>query len=168
MTHRTRRTPDEIVARIEEVGPQDIFGHQVNDLVEFLPYDRAIRFLKEGITSEDWGARRQETPAELVRDYLPFAWEKANECRGLSAGRSLEHMKAWLWLDGLDKVLPRLSNYDCYGKGQLVLISEIYGYDWYSVDNGVWTNHEGHVGLSNLMIHERVREMRALAQELKS
>jgi len=74
---------------------------------------------------------------------MPFAWEKANGCRGISASRSLRHMVAWLWLDGQDEFLEKwndLRDYEYYGKPQLIAICELYGIDWKKFDDGVRTN----------------------------
>ena len=33
-----------------------------------------------------------------IKEYLPFTWEKANNCRGLSAMRSMQHFRNWFYM----------------------------------------------------------------------
>lgn len=67
--------------------------------------------------------------------YMPFAWDKANNGRGFSASRSMSHYQAWIWLAGDD--IGDLSEYDSYGKDNLVKICKHYGWDHSQWDNGV-------------------------------
>lgn len=75
-------------------------------------------------------------------EYMPFAWEKANNCRGLSAGRSLAHYTAWLWLDGDNEIWPTLEDYEYYGKDKLVEICNYLGIDSKQWDDGIRKNSE--------------------------
>ena len=139
------RTQEQIVARIKSIADDDFFGWQTNDLMVFLDYDNAKEFLKDEITADKWAevTADRKTPAQQIIDYLPFAWDKANNCRGISAGRSIEHMQAWVWLDSKDDLLAKIEgDYEYYGKAHLVAISEQYGVDWRSLDNGEWVNNE--------------------------
>ena len=136
------RTQEEIVKRIHERRGGDLLGFEVNIYLHYLDYEHAKPFLKKGVESKDW-EQEKETPAEKIKGYMDFAWDKANNCRGISAGRSLQHMVAWLWLDGQDKFLKEwndLRNYEYYGKPQLIAICELYGIDWKQYDDGVRTN----------------------------
>lgn len=137
----TQRTQQEILDRIEEIREDDFFGFQTGDLICFLTFDNAKKRLNEGVTSEEWA--QKINPANCIKDYMPFAWDKANNCRGLSAGRSIEHMKAWLWLDGKDALVGQMDDlYQYYGKPCLRAICEEYGIDWKSLDNNEWVNSE--------------------------
>jgi len=142
------RTQDEIVARIRTRKEHDFFGFEVSEYVDYLDYVHAKEFLKEGTTQEQWEKIRSETktPEETIKDYMPFAWDKANNCRGISAGRSIMHMIAWLWLDGKD--WSEIEGYEYYGKPQLVRICEEYGIDWRALDDDHWTNEEGANGIT--------------------
>lgn len=136
------RSTEEIVARIEVVRT-GWFEFQSGDLIPWLPFEHAKAYLKEGVSSDEWEAQRNSgDPLEDVREYLPFAWDKANNCRGLSAGRSVDHMKAWLFLAGfdLDDELDRI--YERYGKPCLVVASVIVGFPWRDHDDGDWVNEE--------------------------
>lgn len=144
------RTQQEILDRINIAKERDWLGTEISDLVMFLDYENAKLFLKDGITSEEWEATISKVPfpSDQIKSYLPFAWDKANNCRGISAGRSLSHMMAWLWLDGNDDLAKECEDYDMYGKRQLVKISEAYGVDWRQLDNDRWSNNESGDGMT--------------------
>lgn len=138
------RTDDEIRSRIAELEHRDFFGFVRSDLIDYLPYADAKPFLKEGVTEADWTPRPRDDDAIIgqIREYMPFAWEKANDCRGLSASRSMNHMQAWLWMLGHDEAAAALDDYELYGKPQLRAICERFDIDWRALDDGRWTNHE--------------------------
>lgn len=140
------RTQEQIVTHIKQVMQDDFFGWQTNDLLVYLTYENAKEFLNNDIDADKWAEVRGEQPLNpeaSLRDYMPFAWDKANNCRGISAGRSIEHMKAWLWLDGQDSLLAIVEgDYEYYGKPHLVAICEHYGIDWRALDNNEWVNNE--------------------------
>ena len=96
------KTDKEILERIKEVAQADFFGAQRGDLVRFLSYENAKEFLTPETTEEDWSKCKllatKENVVKEILDYIPFAFDKANNCRGLSASRSMDHMKGWLWL----------------------------------------------------------------------
>ncbi len=143
------RTQDEIVARIKDRKEHDFLGFEVSEYIDYLNYAYAKEFLKDDTTEERWEEVRKgtKTPAEAIKDYMSFAWDKANNCRGISAGRSLCHMIAWLWLDGKDWA-KKLEDYEYYGKPQLVRICKEYDIDWRALDDGRWTNEEGGKGIT--------------------
>ena len=139
------RTYKEILNRIEKVGTHDILGVQVNDLAVYLDYKHAKALLKDGVTKEEWDKDKKPFTREAViaeiADYMPFAWEKANDCRGISASRSILHMDGWTWLlnDGLFEK-QRSIPYEHYGKEKLICICEALGLDWKQWDDGIRTN----------------------------
>lgn len=136
------RTDAEILARIESVKESDWMGTQTNDLVHALSFEAAKPLLNDSVKPEDW-AEKRPVPSEEIAAYMPFAWGKANGCRGLSAGRSIDHMRAWLWLDGKDVLCSRMDSlYDFYGKPCLVLICAEYKIDWRGLDDGAWRASE--------------------------
>lgn len=141
------KTVDEILAEITRVEAEDFFGFIRGDLIQALPFEAAQPFLKEGMTADQWV--QCTDPAGEIRNYMPFAWDKANGCRGLSAGRSVNHMQAWLWLDGKDELAKRLEDvYEFYGKPCLVLVCKAYDIDWRALDDGIWRNDEDSDGMS--------------------
>lgn len=129
------RTAAEIIARIKEVSDRDFFGFETGDLVVCLNYEDAKPFLKEG--NEDWTATPHDRESIIARmkEYMPFAWDKAQNQRGLSAGRSMCHFMAWTWLAGDD--LGDLLTYDDYGIPHLKKICDHYGWD-YKAEGWMW------------------------------
>ena len=72
---------------------------------------------------------------KAMRDYVSFAWEKANDKRGISANRSIDHFKGWLWLLGDEEGIEYLkANYAPYGKPGLAYVCKKYGFK--NEDNG--------------------------------
>lgn len=146
------RTPDEIVARIKALNSEDLFGVERSRLLEALPYEHAKQFLRDDAphTAETWEAERvkdRKAVIAQIRGYLTFAWGKANECRGLSAQRSMSHFKGLLWLLGdqeeLREWIGSPDTYAFYGKPALVKLSELVGFNWLEADNDEWRNAEG-------------------------
>jgi len=136
------RTQNEIVSKIKEIKVGDFFGFKTQDLVGYLDFEHAKEFLKEGVKAEQW-TLATKSPAEQIAEYMPFAWDKANNCRGLSAGRSVNHMEAWTWLDGKDDLSDGLEDiYEYYGKPCLVAVCNEYGIDWRALDDNRWRNDE--------------------------
>lgn len=137
-------TQDEIVARFHERKEGDPFGFEVGEYVNCLDYVHAKPFIKDTVTESEWqGARTEHSTRSILKvmeDYQPFAWEKANECRGLSANRSILHYIAWIWLLGdmafLKEIEGMYLNYHFYGKPILERIAERYEWDWKQFDNG--------------------------------
>lgn len=138
---KLKRTQTEIVKRIKERKDQDFFGFEINDYLAYLNFKHAKQFLGENAKEREWGPETLG-PEERIRDYMAFAWDKANHKRGLSAGRSISHMIAWLWLDGQDEFLSanNLDDYEFYGKPHLIAICELYGIDHTEYDDGVREN----------------------------
>lgn len=136
------RTPEEIVARVKERQPFDPFCFEIGELLAVLPVEQARPWLKEGVTVDQWKPQPRDRESVLARmlDYMPFAWDKANHCRGLSVYRSMSQFTSWVWLAGDD--FGNLLNYEYYGKPHLVAICEHYGWDHGQWDNGVRVNSE--------------------------
>lgn len=127
------RTDEEIVAHVKKVSEGfDLFS-TVADLIVYLPYKHAKQFLKEGVTEEDWEESYRPLTREAVIkeiiNYMDFAIGKAEGHRGISADRSIEHYKRWVWLLGDDDLLEFLEdsdNYENYGAPMLKKICETY------------------------------------------
>lgn len=132
----TPRTAEEIIARIHELEKEgDFFGHQRGDLLDFLTFDDAKQFLRSEKHEElraQWASSEplEEVVKKKMQEYMSFAWEKANNERGLSAGRSIEHMQAWLWLlrDPMSEEIPNME-FAPYGKPILRAICNKFGWD---------------------------------------
>jgi len=140
-----KRTQDEIVERINKIREMDFFGFQATDLISFLDYQSALPFLKDGTKQEEWQTETK-SPARLIEEYMPFALDKAEDHRGLSAERSINHMTAWLWLDGNDDLVSfaeNEKNYLNYGVPILRKICESYGIPFPMDDSALVGMSEG-------------------------
>lgn len=149
------RSQDEIIARIKTRQEHDFFGFEIGDYMTRLTVDNFKPFAKDGADLSDWVQSPGDREAVLKElcEYATFAWHKANNCRGLSASRSLSHFIAWSWLAGDDAVSQAIidameDRYECYGKPILARICEHYGIDWKALDNGDWVNGEDGPSLS--------------------
>ena len=145
------KTQEQIVERIKEIEENDFFGYETNDLITYLDFEHAKQFIKEEKQAEleqTWKDDKPKDPAEEIKEYMSFAWDKANNCRGLSADRSISHMSAWLWLDGKEELAEEIRDYQYYGKPQLVKICQEYGIDWKQYDNDSWKNEEFDDGIT--------------------
>lgn len=142
------RTQEEIVARIEGCRESDMFGFEWPIYLEYLHYGNAKPYIKEEIKETEWAVNYPKDQIKCkaeAEEYMEFAWEKANECRGISANRSMAHYKAWIWLlgeDWLDKTLEE--GYDFYGKDILVKICDFLKLDSKKWDNGRRARDEYH------------------------
>ena len=127
----TIRTPEEIVARIEEVKGDDFLGFRRQVLVMALPYDVAAEsnLVREGVTKEQWDestVHGEEATTKEALEYLEFAFGKADDHRGISANRSVEKMGEYAWLLCRDDVVTAMENaeYAQYGVPVLVQFAE--------------------------------------------
>lgn len=132
------RRAEEIIKKIEEGGfDTDLFGFATGDLLAALSLEQAKPFLKdEYFTRPDpegeWKAKMTDTEEKVLREmanYLPFAQEKINDQRGLSADRSCQHFIAWAWLidDEFSQQLQDLYNYSYEPYGQSI-VDAVYDY----------------------------------------
>lgn len=137
------KTESEILARIEARKEGDMFGFEWPYYLSSLSFEAAKPYLNPEATGDDWKVKTlDEIRAEAI-DYMPFAWEKANNCRGLSAARSISHFQAWLWLLGADHAwVDGLGRYRHYGKDKLVEICNYLGLDSKQWDDGIRINSE--------------------------
>ena len=138
------RTQEEIVARIEAREADDILGFEVLEYVDYLDFEHARPYLKDEVTEDEWeGPRSLAEVEDVMKDYMEFAWGKANNCRGISASRSISHYVAWLWLDGQAEMADTLQDdYEFYGKPQLEQICAYLGIDHKQWDDGRRSNVE--------------------------
>jgi len=119
---REIRTVDEIAARVQSPLRDDVFQFERQVQMQHLPWEHAKPFLKPNVTETMWSGVYAPLTEELVldamKDYLPFAWEKALNHRGLSASRSVQKFRAWLWLLGdeeMEAFARDDANYAQYG-----------------------------------------------------
>ena len=141
------RTETEIIARINDRIEDDILGFECSEYLPYLSFENAKPFLRSGIQSSDWKQLEltEHGIKKTMLDYMPFAWEKANDRRGISSNRSLSHYVAWLWLSGDDEFSSKIERrmvggYSFYGKPILESICEYFGWNWSQWDDGIRTD----------------------------
>lgn len=146
------RSDGECVQWLEERGNDRFFDFAAPDIIGTLSWDAAKEFFKEEFIAQvESGVEKYEPRSRLRKDvlkelheYVPFAWRKANDCRGISAGRSIDHFIAWTWLAG-DTELSRLLDtvpYTHYGKPHLRQLCRYYGIDFGDLDDGYYCTSE--------------------------
>jgi hypothetical protein len=107
------RTHEEIKARFEYMKTIDLLNWATDDLRVYLPEEFAAGYASEALPSPT-----TEEMLEKIRKYLPFAFDKAANHRGLSAERSVHHLANWAWLAGRDDLCAFALdevNYPYYG-----------------------------------------------------
>ena len=141
------RTQDEIVKRIEARRQADPLCFEIDEYIVRLDFAHAQPLIKDGVTEQEWNRETDSlnAPVERMHSYMEFAWNKANNCRGISANRSILHYIAWLWLAEEDELLMQVEdefngNYHFYGKPILEIICEHFSWDWSQWDDGIRTN----------------------------
>lgn len=124
------RSQDAIVAELERIRDEDVFGFKSSVLINYLEYERVKPYLRTVPTKDKWYQYPldREFTLGLMRDYMPFAWKKANDGRGLSAGRSLAYFSAYIWILGDESIFGDLETYSDYGKAHLQRICNHYGF----------------------------------------
>lgn len=141
------KTQEDIMRDISILIEKDPFRWAIGDFFEFLTFEQAksTGLLDDKVTKEEWKEPDELTEEHVKRlmiDYMDFAWGKANNCRGLSAARSMDHYHNWLWLLGEDDFAESILEYEHYGKPQLRRICEYLGLDADKWDDGVRVNSE--------------------------
>lgn len=127
------RTVDEIVEYYRREQGNDFFGFTAEVLLSYLTAEQFKEFAKPDADLSEWKAQplTREYVLEEMRKYMEFAWGKVEDHRGLSAGRSIEKMQAWLWLLGDEETRAFADdgdNYAQYGAPILKKICEVYGF----------------------------------------
>jgi len=110
----------------------DIFGTVV-DLLVYLPFEEAKEFLKPEVKPEEWKTKEltEEAIIKEMRDYMEFALGKADNHRGISSSRSIDHYRNWLFLLDDNELLEFLNNeenYENYGVPILKKICDKYNF----------------------------------------
>ena len=131
MKTEIKRTQDEILERYNIRKGNDTLGFECDIYLEYLDFEHAKPFLKQGITEEIWSsAMAKKDPKTAMKDYMKFAWDKAINYRGISAARSIAYYIAWLWLDGAEELSKEIADYIGYGQPQLIDICKYLDVDY--------------------------------------
>jgi len=158
----------------EFVKKEDVLGITLGDVLEFMDWKtvKEMEILKEEYVEkvekgeEEWKSipYTPENVIKRMKDYMEFAWDKANGCRGISAWRSIQHYRNWLYMFGdgdIDEMVRAMEHYEYYGKPWLSIICEILGIDWTKLDNGLWVNYEDNIGISEEQILKTIEEYKS-------
>lgn len=143
------RTDDEIIEMYKAKSIDDLFGCWIK-VLHYVPIEARSRVVTVETVhdlGDTVGDYTRKTILNKILEYMPFAWEKANSCRGLSAARSIDHMAAWVFLLGeseqeLFEFIEDPDNYYHYGKPILERICQHFGWDYSEWDNGYRGNSE--------------------------
>lgn len=139
----TKRSYRDIVSRLAQIRAKDYYGYESADLLAYLPWSYARPFIRVQSGVSAWSEHYPVLNPPLAEALLllPRAWDAANGKRGLSVLRNMEHFKAFFWLGGYDEgVCAHFDDYEYFGKPQLVLASEVLGFDWQTHDDKKWLN----------------------------
>lgn len=136
-TDQNLRPVEDIISRIKNKENIDPFNFTLEVWLPFLTYEQLkyADLMKESLTEEEWTKEvhtpyTRENVTQEMREYMPFAWEKAQNQRGLSANRSLIKMQAWMWLLMDDEGIKEMNQveYAPYGEPVLEYICKRYDF----------------------------------------
>lgn len=130
------RTREEI---LEKLGVDDFFGNKTAVFMDYLDFEDVKKFYKQeyvekiekGEVEKPQGITDIYETVQDMLDYLIFGYDKALDERGLSAGRTIEKLSAWLWLLGRDDLRRLISDdelYNPYGMPALIALTESLGF----------------------------------------
>ena len=124
------RTPDELMQYLKD--DNSFFGFGEEALMPYLNHERPLT--------------RECVEEDLKTYMMEYGIEKAINHRGISACRTIEKLKAWLFALGeneLYKFLDDDNNYAQYGAPMLAKVCERYGIDqpdtreWHNMTRGI-------------------------------
>lgn len=106
------------------------FSFYMESIAAFIPFDLMKSKLKSEVTKEQWEKDLKPFTEENIitemKEYLSYAYEKAENQRGLSAARSMQKYQTWLYAIGDDELSEECEGYHLYGLPQLNKIKEKY------------------------------------------
>jgi hypothetical protein len=126
------RTHEEIVQRLRMIDKdrfRDPLGAESGDLLVQLEWDDAKEFLHAGARKDQWEPLTLQASKESATAYVQFAISKMDRHRGLSAGRSVDHMRAWVWLHCDDAAVEAFeaAGYQNYGAPKVKAFCDAMG-----------------------------------------
>lgn len=129
------RTQDEILKEIKSRTDASIFGFDTEVLVFFLDVELAAPFFGDPLLAEDWVVQTEEKALADSLAYLGFAIGKAENHRGISAGRSVDKLRAWAWVLNRDDVVTAMdeADYTNYGAPKLRAFAYTMGEEYKSL-----------------------------------
>ena len=128
---------DTEVANKLAFNEQDILGFEQEVAIDYVSFEAAKPHLKdEFVERVEVGKDKWIQITDVMEavqdflDYMVFAWMKAKDERGISAGRSIVKLATWMKILGRPDVAKVLSNpklYKPYGKPALVEACKMLG-----------------------------------------
>lgn len=128
------RSQDEIMEKMRDAQAKMLdFSSEV--YINYLTKNNAVKFLSEEYIEKCLSGEEtcitdiNETTQDLL-DYMVFGWMKALDQRGISAGRTIHKIGAWLWLLGRIDLYDLIHNddlYNPYGTPALIAVCEKLG-----------------------------------------
>lgn len=124
-------TTDEIAARVAQRMAGDLFGFEWHEYAIYLTAEQIAPYLKASAEPWEQHPLSRDEMLKKIKDYMPFAYEKANGQRGISSNRSVMHLIAWTWLAGDREFSAEIQkmfdeNYHSYGLPILDRVCEFY------------------------------------------
>lgn len=124
------RSAEEIIKYIEDKKSEDLFNVILYDCAKCLSFEAARRYLNEDVTADAWDVFCCRSDKDIINEiisYLPFAYNKAENERGLSAIRSINHMQAWFYCLGDDDMTSKIEKMltDDYAPYGMPILKEI-------------------------------------------
>lgn len=122
---------DEVKFKYESIKAQDFLGFSAEAYLPFMNWEDAKEYYKEEFRQKvDSGEIKYtnviiEEAAQDFLDYMNFAWDKAQNMRGISASRSIEKLSAMLYCMNradLAEEIQREELYNPYGAPALINI----------------------------------------------
>ena len=100
---RVIATPEGILKRIEQVRRHDLFGEYCPRLIDYLPYEYAKPFLKDGADEDEWNPSDDEELRSELHRYMNDWWkQKVEDGRGLSCHRGRAQVVNLMFLAGIE------------------------------------------------------------------
>lgn len=92
-----------ILKRIEQLKSSDLFGEYRPRLIDYLDYEHAKQFLRDGVAEEEWERNTDEILRKELHRYMDYWWkEKVEDGRGLSVHRGRVQVVNLLFLAGIE------------------------------------------------------------------
>lgn len=129
------QTVEALIERVKK--PSSFLGFDADALYTFVPMPEVLELLTdEGKARYESGEAKptpltRENVIEAMREYMErIGWEKVEDHRGISAGRTVEKMEAWIWLLDDRDTLKAVEDapYENYGAPKLAVVCKAYGF----------------------------------------
>lgn len=145
------KTNEDILERIQELETTDMFKWESNLLITFLPLHLAKPLLESrGLKHGDRWIDQDRSPEAMldkIRQFMDIALETVIAHRGTKTQRSVDYLRAWIWLMEDEVMLTYMDNPDHFPQYGAPILREIcrrYQLPWPSDNPGLQRMAEGH------------------------